>query len=193
MSWGGRKPSELSMKSVVVFFSFLPKHQLKACLLSLQGFPAFRLGSGLFSSVSVWGKWAVLCHWGFAKPAVLLILLESVWQKHFQGLSGNLTFFFSGAAHLLLFSLCWFTGYALLLMSYCSCLTHWLTEPIILCCASLSLKSLAYFLASYPPRVPPFGWVLNLSDKLYYCIPFALPVVCFVIEDFRSWEWLIWA
>lgn len=95
MSWGGRKPSELSMKSVVVFFSFLPKHQLKACLLSLQGFPAFRLGSGFFSSVSVWGKWAVLCHWGFAKPAVLLILLESVWQKHFQGLiSGNLTFFF---------------------------------------------------------------------------------------------------
>lgn len=96
----------------------------------------------------------VLCQWAFANPTAHLSL---VYNKNTPSDLFLLTLiFFCAAARLLPFSLCWFTGCALLLMSHCPHLTQWSIYTDNCAMQVLSLKSLAYFLAFYPHGVPPF-------------------------------------
>lgn len=167
MSWGGEKPSELSMKSgLFFFFFFLLKQQLNACLLFLQGLLAFRHSRVFFLQFQSEGN-EQCCATGVLQ---ILLYCSSLSNQCYKNTLSDLLqatrMFFSGAAHLLPFSLCWFTGCALLLISCCSHLTHWLidTNNTVVCKPSPLNPWLISWLPIHTGCHLLVRWVLNLSD-----------------------------
>lgn len=102
----GEKPSELSMKSGFVFFFFLLKQQVNACLLFLQGLLAFRHSRFFFLQFQSEGN-DQCCATGVLQILLYCSSLSSHCYKNtLSDLFQVTQMFFSGVTHLLPFSLC---------------------------------------------------------------------------------------
>lgn len=195
MSWGGKNPLSIAWKVFcfgLSLFFFSLKQQVNACSLFLQGLLAFR-HSRFFPPQLQSEENEQCCTTGVLQILLYCSSLPTQWYKNTLSDSFQATrMLFSGAAHLLPFSLCWFTGCALLLMSRCSRFTHWSidTNNSVLCKPSPLNPWLISWLPVHTGCHLSVRRVLNLSDEVHYCMSFALPLLCFVIEDFWSWEQL---